>query len=69
MSKVKLSEKKAKEAHAKKQLALRIHCNRCGANDHETNQCPHHPFKREEVHLLQEGCCLDSDSASEFNYS
>jgi len=50
-------------------VALRVHCNRCGANDHETNQCPYHPFKRKEVHLLQEGCCSDSDSTFEFHYS
>ena len=42
----------------------------CGANNHETNQCPYHPFpKREEVHLLQEGCCSEFDSTSEFQYS
>jgi len=46
-SKGKLSEQKAKEVQEKKQVALRVHCNRCGANDHETNQCPYHPFKRE----------------------
>jgi hypothetical protein len=58
-SKGKASEQRAKEAHQKasteikRQLAHRIHCNRCGANNHITNQCPHHPFiKREEVHLL-----------------
>jgi hypothetical protein len=70
MSKGKYSEQKDKEAQASKQLALRLHCNRCGANDHETNQCPHHPFpKREEVHLLQQGCCSESTSTSEFDYS
>jgi len=37
MSKGKYSEQNAKETQASKQLALRLHCNRCGANDHETN--------------------------------
>jgi hypothetical protein len=69
MSKGKLSEKKAKEALAKRRLSLRVYCNRCGANDNETNQWPHHTFKREEVHLLQEGCCQNSNSTSEFSYS
>lgn len=68
-SKGKFSEHKAKEAQEKKKLALRLHCNRCGANDHETNQYPYHPFpKREEVHLIHEGCCYESDSTSEFEY-
>ena len=42
----------------------------CGANDHTTNQCPHHPFvKREEVHLLHEGCCSESTYTLEFEYA
>jgi len=48
----------------------RAHCNRCGANDHNTNQCPHHPFvKREEVHLLHEGCCSESKDTFDFEYA
>lgn len=47
-----------------------MHSNRCGASDHLTNQCPHHPFvKREEVHLLQEGCCSESTETSEFEFT
>lgn len=71
MTKGNLFEQKAKEAQQKanaQQLALRSHCNRCGANDHQTNQCPHHPFvKREEVHLMQQGCCSDSTESSSFS--
>jgi hypothetical protein len=70
MSKGKHSKQKAKEAQASKQSTLRTYCNRCGSNNHETKQCPHNPFpKREEVHLLQQGCCSKSTSASEFEYS
>jgi hypothetical protein len=72
LTKGKYSEQKAKEAQQKpnaQQIALRSHCNRCGANDHQTNQCPHHPFvKREEVHLMQQGCCSDSTNSSDFDY-
>jgi hypothetical protein len=76
ISKGKISEQRAKEAYQKasiettQQLAHKVHCNRCGANDHLKNQCPHHPFvKREEVHLLHEGCCSESTETSEFEFS
>jgi hypothetical protein len=76
ISKAKISEQRAKEAHKKastettQQLAHSVHCNRCGANDHLTNQCPHHPFvKREEVHLLHEGCFYESTETSDFEFS
>jgi hypothetical protein len=67
ISKGKILEQRFQEAHQKaniettQQLAHRVHCNRCGANVHLTNQCSHHPFfKREEVHLLHESCCFES---------
>jgi hypothetical protein len=44
--------KKQKRLKKRKQLVLKTHCNRCGANNHDTNSCPYNPFKNQKKKFI-----------------
>jgi hypothetical protein len=66
-------EIKAMEAQETDEISKSItsvHCNRCSYDQHATNSYPLHHFhiKREEVHIMRDGCCSTSPETSKFEY-
>jgi hypothetical protein len=69
----KASEIKAKQARERDESSkalTSVQCNQCGSDQHDTTSCLHNSFhiKREELHIMRDGCCSTSSETYEFEY-